>query len=168
MRLWNQDTKFNLKLVIIKEFDRALSLYGHLNTHINEVFPCNGENCQQTFNSLKAFRKHTSEHNGTSHPYECDQCSLRFDRKSQLGYHIERNHEKVVNHTCAICNKGFYKSSDYKNHLNNHSGTKKYSCEECGKGFSHVSNLTDTREFTQIRSLTCVKTVGKDLTRQAF
>ena len=58
-----------------------------------------------------------------------------------MGYHIERNHEKVVNHTCGICNKGFYKSSDYKNHLNNHSGTKKYSCEECGKGFSHVSNL---------------------------
>jgi len=123
------------------EFDRALSLYGHLNTHKNEVFPCTDRDCEQTFTSLKAFRKHVSEHNGTSHPFECEQCGLRFDRKSQLGYHIERNHEKVVNHTCDICNKGFYKSSDYKNHLNSHSGVKKYSCEECGKGFSHVSNL---------------------------
>jgi len=123
------------------QFDRALSLYGHLNTHKNEVFPCTDENCTQTFSSLKAFRKHISEHNGTSHPYECEQCGLRFDRKSQLGYHIERNHEKVVNYNCEVCNKGFYKSSDYKNHLNSHTGTKKYSCEECGKGFSHVSNL---------------------------
>lgn len=123
------------------QFDRALSLYGHLNTHKDEVIPCTVETCQQTFNSLKSFRKHVAEHTGTSHPYECDQCGLRFDRKSQLGYHIERNHEKVINHTCAVCNKGFYKQSDYKNHLNSHSGTKKYSCEECGKGFSHVSNL---------------------------
>eukprot|EP00092_Neocalanus_flemingeri_P019464 GFUD01021085.1.p1 GENE.GFUD01021085.1~~GFUD01021085.1.p1 ORF type:complete len:738 (+),score=141.93 GFUD01021085.1:51-2264(+) len=123
------------------QFDRALSLYGHLNTHKNEVFPCSVETCQQSFTSLKAFRKHVSEHNGTSHPYECDQCGLKFDRRSQLGYHIERNHEKVVNHICDICKKGFYKNSDYKNHLDSHSGIKKYSCEECGKGFSHVSNL---------------------------
>ena len=42
------------------QFDRVLSLYGHLNTHKNEVFPCTVENCQQTFTSLKAFRKHIS------------------------------------------------------------------------------------------------------------
>jgi len=123
------------------EFDRALSLYGHLNTHKNEVFPCTYGECQQSFTSLKAYRKHISEHDGTSHPFECELCGLRFDRKSQLGYHIDRNHKKIVNHTCEICKKGFYKSSDYRTHLDSHSDAKKYSCDECGKGFSHVSNL---------------------------
>jgi len=123
------------------EFDRALSLYGHLNTHKNEVFPCTYTGCKQVFTSLKSFRKHISEHDGTSHPFECKLCGLRFDRKSQLGYHIQRNHEKVINYTCEICKKGFYKSSDYRTHLNSHSNVKKYACEECGKGFSHVSNL---------------------------
>jgi len=123
------------------EFDRALSLYGHLNTHKNEVFPCTHGGCQQLFTSLKSFRKHMAQHEGTSHPFECELCGLRFDRKSQLGYHIQRNHEKVINHTCEICQKGFYKSSDYRTHLNSHSDAKKYACEECGKGFSHVSNL---------------------------
>ena len=40
------------------QFDRVLSLYGHLNTHKDEVFTCSEKNCKQTFPSLKAFRKH--------------------------------------------------------------------------------------------------------------
>ena len=94
---------------------------------------------------------------GTSHPYECPQCGLRFDRKSQLGYHIERNHQQVIRHSCPICKKGFYRSSDckvgkvayklllimlpFQVHISSHSDSKKHSCETCGKGFSHVSNL---------------------------
>ena len=33
---------------------------------------------------------------GASHPFECPQCGLRFDRKSQLGYHVEKNHQQVL------------------------------------------------------------------------
>ena len=38
------------------KFDRESSLYGHLNTHRNIVLTC--EICQQTFYSLKTYRKH--------------------------------------------------------------------------------------------------------------
>ena len=126
---------------VCHQFDRVLSLYGHLNTHRSEQFHCTVESCQQTVNSLKHFRKHMANHNGTSHPFECKLCVLRFDRNNQLKYHTERNHEKVAIHAWDICNKGFYKKSDYRNHLSKHAGTKKYSYDECGNGFSHISNL---------------------------
>ena len=38
------------------KFDRESCLYGHLNTHRNIVLTC--EFCQQTFNTLKTYRKH--------------------------------------------------------------------------------------------------------------
>ena len=41
-----------------------------------------------TLLSLKVFRKHMAEHMRTSHLYKCPHCGLRFDRKSQLRYHI--------------------------------------------------------------------------------
>ena len=83
------------------------------------------------------------EHEGKSHPFSCDfpNCGLRFDRKSQLRYHVERNHENVVNFTCEVCHKGFYKESDFNLHTDRHTGNKKYKCSECDKGFTHVSNL---------------------------
>jgi len=76
-------------------FDRELGLYGHLNSHKEETFQCSLATCSSTFPSLKAFRKHMAEHRGTSHPFQCPQCGLRFDRKSQLGYHIESFHQQV-------------------------------------------------------------------------
>ena len=54
---------------VCHQFDRVLSLYGHLNTHRSEQFHCTVESCQQTVNSLKHFRKHMANHNGTSHPF---------------------------------------------------------------------------------------------------
>ena len=75
-----------------------------------ETFACTVTGCSSSFPSLKAFRRHVAEHRckilhaakvksfhfrGVSHPFECPQCGLRFDRKSQLGYHIEKNHEQV-------------------------------------------------------------------------
>ena len=45
------------------QFDKVLSLYGHLNTHKNEVFNCPVNECKLSFSSLKTYRKHMS---GTS------------------------------------------------------------------------------------------------------
>ena len=83
------------------------------------------------------------EHEGNSHPFSCEfpNCGLKFDRKSQLRYHVERNHENVVKFTCDVCHKGFYKESDFKLHTDRHTGNKKYKCSQCDKSFTHVSNL---------------------------
>ena len=43
--------------------------------------------------------------------YECDQCDISFDRKSQLDYHIERIHGEEVLNNSDVRNKGFYNQS---------------------------------------------------------
>ena len=107
------------------------------------------KNIQETYSRydppplLSPYNFNFPEHEGKSHPFSCDfpNCGLRFDRKSQLRYHVERNHENVVNFTCEVCHKGFYKESDFNLHTDRHTGNKKYKCSECDKGFTHVSNL---------------------------
>ena len=42
------------------KFERESSLYGHLNTHRNLVLNCQVENCQQSFSSLKTYRRHVA------------------------------------------------------------------------------------------------------------
>jgi len=121
------------------KFSKECSLYGHLNSHKDISLTC--DTCQQTFSSVKLFRKHIKEHTGTTHPHQCRICGLKFDRQSQLKYHTEKNHEKKIKFKCDICGKGFYKESDLKTHLNIHTEGKKFNCDICPKTFSHISNL---------------------------
>ena len=136
---------------------------------------------------------------GASHPFECPQCGLRFDRKSQLGYHVEKNHQqvlflfllstlhwpivlKVVRHSCPICNKGFYRSSDCKvmRFYPSVSFTGVSFCRFTSARIQKLRNFlvklvekvfpmsatwTDTREFTPKRSLMYVLTVEKGSTK---
>ena len=121
------------------KFSKECSLYGHLNSHKDISLTC--DTCQQTFSSVKLFRKHIKEHTGTTHPHQCRICGLKFDRQSQLKYHTEKNHEKKIKFKCDTCGKGFYKESDLKTHLNIHTEGKKFNCDICPKSFSHISNL---------------------------
>ena len=123
------------------KFNKECSLYGHLNSHKNISLVCQICPQPQTFSSVKLFRKHTKEHTGTTHPHSCSICGLKFDRQSQLKYHIEKNHEKKIKFKCDVCGKGFYKESDLKSHLNIHTDGKKFNCDICSKSFSHISNL---------------------------
>ena len=70
----------------------VLFLDAHLHSQAwklsEDTWPSTGAKNFTEQNSNRHFR-------GVSHPFECPQCGLRFDRKSQLGYHIEKNHEQV-------------------------------------------------------------------------
>ena len=74
---------------------------------------------------------------------------------------MERNHQKKVKFKCSFCDKGFYKESDFKLHLNSHTGSKEYTCSECDKSFTHVSNLNrHKRTHTNVKPYVC-KFCGK-------
>ena len=105
-------------------FDRELGLYGHLNSHkvcgvdsrshsekLSRVrllrvlfldahlhfqaWKLSEDTWPNTGAKYCTQQKWYRHFRGVSHPFECPQCGLRFDRKSQLGYHIEKNHEQV-------------------------------------------------------------------------
>jgi len=141
--------------------EKETELIGSLNSPKHPVLECQFEGCDKKFTSLKAFRKHATDHNGLTHPFQCQICYLHFDRSSQLKYHHESKHEKVIKHQCPFCEKGFYKNCDLKSHLNSHTGKKEYQCEVCFKSFSHVSNLNRHRRIhTKEKPFVC-KTCGK-------
>ena len=141
------------------KFSKECSLYGHLNSHKDISLTC--ETCQQTFSSVKSFRKHIKEHTGTTHPHQCSLCGLKFDRQSQLKYHTEKNHEKKIKYKCDTCGKGFYKESDLKTHLNIHTESTKFNCDICPKSFNHISNLNrHKRTHTNEKNYVC-KECGK-------
>ena len=143
------------------KFEKEASLYGHMNTHKNIQLPCQVLNCGKVLTSLQQYRKHSDEHNGTTHQHTCNICGLNFDRKSQLQYHIERTHDQITKFKCDTCGKGFYKESDLKNHVNIHRGVKNHSCNICNKTFSHISNLNrHIRIHTNERPYVC-KECGK-------
>ena len=49
------------------KFERESSLYGHLNTHRDIVLPC--QICNQTFYTIKTFRKHVAGMTPPLSPY---------------------------------------------------------------------------------------------------
>lgn len=42
---------------------------------------------------------------------------------------------------CEICGRFFHRNKHYKNHLETHSGEKKYACQKCGKHYKTSNSL---------------------------
>ena len=100
-----------------KSFDKSQSLYGHLQSHGLKkgkyAFDC--KICKLQFKQLSTYWKHLRlVHEETKNrPYSCSKCpeseNLTFERKSQLQYHNERDHQMLRPHSCKICAKVCYR-----------------------------------------------------------
>lgn len=72
--------------------------------------------------------------------YACDQCPMRYLRKSNLDRHI-RTHTGEKPYACNKCPKSFRSNGMLRKHLLTHTKERPYQCEVCGKQCSLRSNL---------------------------
>jgi len=132
----------------------------HEKTHLNEAKPCNicGKNVKDLKNHM--IQKH---HGESKAKIQCPQCPKVYTKNAEyqrhfnsahLGIkancpicnkellpnkitsHVRMVHDKVKNHFCSSCGKGFYDKRDMDLHIQRiHLGTKEL-CIECGKELS--------------------------------
>uniref|UniRef100_A0A6P7GHR7 Zinc finger protein 431-like n=1 Tax=Diabrotica virgifera virgifera TaxID=50390 RepID=A0A6P7GHR7_DIAVI len=104
------------------------------------LFKC--KNCTKLFKTRSHLKYHENVCLGLF-PFECKfkDCDKKFATNTQHKNHVKLKHEKKFIAICSICNIGFVKISEYKNHKITHSTDKKYSCTKCKNSYKSLCNL---------------------------
>ncbi|GAB0094060.1 hypothetical protein DMENIID0001_092810 [Sergentomyia squamirostris] len=118
-------TKQNLRRHIEDIHDKVKKSKG------KESYQCNM--CEMMFKNHYFLTKHRAIHH-TSRKNVCPHCNQVYSTKQNLRRHVEDIHEKLRNHLCTICGKGFAQITTLKSHYNVHSKIK-FQCDICGKRF---------------------------------
>ena len=80
--------------------------------------PLNCDNCTKKFKRKSDLKRHeVSQHFQPKHP--CHLCGQKFTRKDNLTHHINNAHLNNISHyECKICNEQFSKQSNFHRHIN--------------------------------------------------
>eukprot|EP00112_Aurelia_sp_Birch-Aquarium-sp1_P011286 Seg2372.6 transcript_id=Seg2372.6/GoldUCD/mRNA.D3Y31 product="Zinc finger protein 2" protein_id=Seg2372.6/GoldUCD/D3Y31 len=101
-------------------------------------------------------------------PYQCDICSKRFVRASNVKVHSV-THTGNRQHECETCGKKFTQSGVLSRHKLIHSDTKPFKCEICGKEFRQKIGLTHHKlSHTESRPYKCSQCDDAFKSRHAF
>ena len=93
--------------------------------------------------------------------FECDQCGKIFKTNVVMKNHIKHVHDKIKEHICEVCAKGFATSFDLNTHRRTHTGEKNFPCHICGQSYSTKQYLQiHTRQHTGEKPH-CCKECGK-------
>ena len=77
--------------------------------------------------------------------FECDHCGKIFKTNVVMKNHIKHVHDRIREHICEVCAKGFATSCDLNTHRRTHTGEKNFPCHICGQSYS-------TKQYLQIHT----------------
>ncbi|XP_044764554.1 zinc finger protein 714-like [Coccinella septempunctata] len=102
------------------------------------------QECEFTCNNTTKLIKHCEETHNMSKklikPYSCPKCEKRFKTSTNLKQHL-KYHKGTRSEICTYCGKGFITKPDLFVHEKIHFNKKTYSCEICHKSFNTHKNL---------------------------
>ncbi|CAG9763093.1 unnamed protein product [Ceutorhynchus assimilis] len=122
-----------------KVFDRNYKLKTHLIVH-NSSKPFVCLQCNSTFKTNSALRRHIRELHEQTRKYTCTECDKVFNSKTNYVIHQKR-HLFEFKVRCEHCNEGFVTHSEYRRHLDAKHNQKRYVCDICGKNISSERHL---------------------------
>ena len=102
-------------------------------TNFNET--CH--HCPKTFTHPSLMSKHyTKEHSDIPRPWPCNRCDKAYGTRKHLLVHIKSSHDKLFNHFCSYCGKGFFRKNataihELKVHNKSKEEEETYDCEHC-------------------------------------
>ncbi|CRK96195.1 CLUMA_CG009624, isoform A [Clunio marinus] len=151
-----------------KAFGNGSILRQHFLTHQNKrPYTCEKFDCNFSFKSIYALRRHQKTHSLGKRKYECEVCSSKFNDKWHLERHKQTHENAEIScekcgkffknvyrleahqayhnppqYQCESCSKEFFTRSTLISHLRTHSDKKNYDCCSCDKSYYNKSHLT--------------------------
>ena len=119
-----------------KSFMTKSGLFTHRQSH-EEGYKC--PDCGKVLATKESLKRHLMCHHEKR--FSCTKCGKGFTTNAALALHDNSIHKKIETFKCDICGKGYFRRSEYINHMNSHNDVKPLQCEECGKRFQHNRDL---------------------------
>ena len=129
---------------------------------VNNKFQCGFEDCQKKFSTKPNLRRHMKEHDKKAW-HKCTKCTSFFSSQESLWKHVEQKHSKIYlcdfcgkdfstisclgRHKllchcyqttiipCSFCSKAFTSTKRLEEHMNSHTGIRRYKCKHCQHGY---------------------------------
>lgn len=102
--------------------DKSYKRKDHLKRHITcfhlnlKLFKCNyNKECNLSFNTKYHLNRHIKCVHGPPQ-YQCNYCSLKFQKKRKLVKHIQLKHNEMCKFICFKCNKRYSRQCDLNRH----------------------------------------------------
>ena len=143
-----------------KSFCSKLELREHVKEH--KLHSC--EICGKSWSTrhLLILHKRCHKPNSSKRPtptFKCTNCGEKYNQKSELEAHRQREHWNKLPYSCDQCSKSFGRKDTLKRHvitkhtpggkeeLNNY---KKFLCSICGKRFPRLAKLNKHRDWVHL------------------
>lgn len=101
---------------------------------------CGIDNCEETFTTYRAAKKHKHEVHGIE-KFLCTICGQRFLLSSNLKAHLEWAHGIGEPKECKLCHQMCRGPNTLRSHMLTHNADNSFSCEICGKLYKYRAGL---------------------------
>ena len=129
IRFTHDNTRINCELCHFKATNKTQVRDHILRVHAGVTIFC--PICNGEFGSKNTLYDHIKNlHSDGEKAVDCNQCDMKFLRKSGLKKHIARTHLKIKRHKCSQCNYLSFTKNEVDKHEITHL-TKIKMCEKC-------------------------------------